>query len=132
MQHRCINKTIKINSSRLVKELNTFKYLPQTQKVQAEKGQHDDAIMATCLAIYVRDSVLRDIPMGAPVPKELTQPLQSLSYEEIKREILEGAPKDIFKDEEKNSLFSNDEEVLPGVAFEFKRKLHSLLNEFGW
>lgn len=134
LQHRCMSGRIKINSRRLVKELFTFIYNAQTHKVEAAKGEHDDAIMATCLAIFVRDSVLRDIPIGAAVPKELTAPMTSLSYEEIKKEIMEGAPKNIFETDERriNPLFVAEDEIMPGVAFEFRRKLHSLLNEFGW
>jgi hypothetical protein len=72
--------------------------------------------------------------MGATVPKELTDPLKSLSYEEIKKEILEGAPRDFFEENNriKDSLHVSDEEIMTGVAFDFRRKLDTLLKEFGW
>lgn len=134
LQQRCINDTIKVNSKRLVQEVNTFVHNPQTGKIGAVKGEHDDAVMATAIALYVRDSMLRDLPIGTTVPKELTDPLKSASYEEIKREILEGAPHDFFEDNErlKDSLHISDEEIMTGVAFDLRRRLDSLLKEFGW
>jgi hypothetical protein len=134
LQQRCINGTIKLNSRRLVQEITTFVHNPQTGKIGATKGEHDDAVMATAIALFVRDRVLRDLPMGASIPKELTDPLKSASYEEIKKEILEGAPRDFFEENErlKDSLHVSDEEIMTGVAFDFRRKLDSLLKEFGW
>jgi hypothetical protein len=136
LQQRCINGTIKINSKRLVQEINTFVHNPQTGKIGAVKGEHDDAIMAVAISLFVRDSVLRDLPMGSSVPRELTEPLKSASYAEIKKEILDGAPRDFFdtttSNRKENSLFVADEEIMAGVAFDFRRKLDSLLKEFGW
>jgi len=134
LQQRCINGTIKINSRRLVQEITTFVHSPQTGKIGANKGEHDDAVMSTAIALFVRDSILRDLPLGTSVPKELTDPLKSASYEEIKKEILEGAPRDFFEENErlKDSLHISDEEIMTGVAFDFRRKLDSLLKEFGW
>jgi hypothetical protein len=134
LQQRCINGTIKINSRRLVQEITTFVHNPQTGKIGATKGEHDDAVMATAIALFIRDSVIRDLPMGAVIPKELTDPLKSASYEEIKKEILSGAPQDFFEENErlKDSLHVADEEIMTGVAFDFRRKLDSLLKEFGW
>lgn len=134
LQQRCINETVKLNSKRLIQEINTFVHHPQTGKIGAVKGEHDDAIMATALALYVRDTMLRELPMGAGVPKELTEPLKSATYEEIKKEILEGAPRDFFEENNrlKDTLHVTDEELMTGVAFDFRRKLDSLLKEFGW
>ncbi len=133
-QQRCINEVVKINSRRLVQEITTFVHSPQTGKIAAQKGEHDDSIMATAIALFVRDSVLRDLPIGTAIPKELTDPLKSASYEEIKKEILEGAPRDFFEENErlKNSLHVGNDEVMTGVAFDFRRKMDSLLKEFGW
>ena len=30
---------------------------------QAQKGKHDDAIMAMCIGLYVRDSLIREVPI---------------------------------------------------------------------
>jgi hypothetical protein len=133
MQHRLMNATIRINSRRFVKELNTFIYNAQTQKAEAQKGKHDDAIIAICLALFVRDSVLRDIPMGAEVPKELASPFKTSVYEEIKREIMEGSPKDLLSDSTNDPILIPDEDdILAGVVFNFRRRHDKLLKEFGW
>lgn len=134
MQHRLMNGTIRINSRRFVTELTTFIYNAQTRKAEpSPKGKHDDAIMALCFAIYVRDSVMRDIPMGAEIPKELASPFKTSVYEEIKREILEGAPQDLISLETHDPiLIPDDDDILAGVVFNFRRKHDKLLKEFGW
>jgi hypothetical protein len=133
MQHRLMNGTIRINSRRFVKELNTFIYNAQTQKAEAQKGKHDDAIISICLALYVRDSVLRDIPMGAEIPKELASPFKTSVYEEIKREIMEGSPKDLISEVSNDPILIPDEDdILAGVVFNFRRRHDKLLKEFGW
>jgi hypothetical protein len=48
---RLINKSIIVKSKRFVKELGTFIYNKQTKRAEAEKGYHDDAIMAMSLAL---------------------------------------------------------------------------------
>jgi hypothetical protein len=133
LQHRLMNQTLRVNSRRFVKELGTFIYNPQTQKAEAQKNKHDDTIMAMCVALYVRDSQMRDIPMGAEVPSDLAQPFQSVIYEEIRKELLEGAPMDLLDDSTDDPILLPDQEdILPGVVFNFRRRYDKLLKEFGW
>jgi hypothetical protein len=63
MQNRLMNGTVRTNSHRLVNELKTFIYSPQKKRAEAIKGKHDDAIMALCLALYVRDERIRGLPL---------------------------------------------------------------------
>ncbi len=132
MQHRLMNGTIRINSSRFVRELNTFIFNPSTQKAQARKGFHDDAIMAVALLLYVRDTILRQIPMGADVPQELVSPFKTLVYEEIKKEIMEGVEENLIEAAPVDPVFSVEDEMMTGVAFNFRRKYEKLIKEFGW
>jgi hypothetical protein len=132
LQNRLLNQTVRINSMRFVMELQTFEYNPVTRKAEAQKGKHDDAIMSMCIALYVRDSMLRDIPMGAEVPKEITSTLKSQVYEEIKRELMEGKPEDFLMDEEIDLLASEKDFFMPGVIFNIERRNDKLLKEFGW
>lgn len=132
LQNRLLNQTVRINSARFVIELQTFEYNPITRKAQAQKGKHDDAILSMCIALHIRDSMLRDIPMGAEIPKEITATLKAQVYEEIKRELLEGKPEDLFSDEEIDLLAPDKNSVLPGVMFDLKRNNDSLLREFGF
>jgi len=131
LQHRLINSSVRINSSRFVRELGTFIFNPQTKRAEALKGHHDDAIMAMCMALFVRDGLLRDIPMGAEVPKEITATFKTEIYEEIKRELQQGAPQD-FIEEPTDLLAPDKDDILPGVMFNYQRKYDKLLREFGW
>jgi hypothetical protein len=134
LQNKLINKTLKVNSKRFVHELKTFIYNSSSKRAEAQKGKHDDAIMAMCLAIGVRDSQIRDIPVGAEVPKELTQIFTSQVYEEIKQEILKGSPEDWIEDETKDPiLLPEEKDILPGIMFDTDPRPNSkLLKEFGW
>lgn len=132
LQNRLLNQTVRINSMRFVMELQTFEYNPVTRKAEAQKGKHDDAIMSMCMALYVRDSMLRDIPMGAEIPKEITATLKAQVYEEIKRELMEGRPEDFLMDEDIDLLAPDKDTVMPGVIFNIERRNDRLLKEFGW
>ena len=132
LQNRLLNQTVRINSLRFVMELQTFEYNPKTKKAEAQKGKHDDAIMAMCMALNVRDSMLRDIPMGAEIPKEITATLKAQVYEEIKRELMEGKPEDFLMDQEIDLLAPDKDSVMPGVIFNIERRNDRLLREFGW
>jgi hypothetical protein len=123
--------TLRINSRRLVRELKTLEYNPTTKRAEAQKGKHDDAIMALAMALWVRDQIMRDIPMGADVPAEVMDTFKSQTYEDIKREILEGAPKN-WIEEEPDFLAGERGDILPGVIFNYKRRYDALLKEFGW
>lgn len=131
LQNRLLNQTVRINSIRFVTELQTFEYNPTTRKAQAQKGKHDDAIIAMCMALHVRDIILRDIPMGAETPKEITATLKSEVYEEIKRELMEGRPEDLLIEDDLDLLADNNS-IMPGIMFGNQRKNHKLLQEFGW
>lgn len=132
LQNRLLNETVRINSVRFAMELQTFEYNPVTKKAEAQKGKHDDAIMAMCLALYTRDSMIRDIPMGAEIPREVTATLKTQVYEEIKRELLEGRPEDLLSDIEVDLLASDKDTILPAVMFNLERRNDKILREFGW
>lgn len=133
LQHRLTNRTVKINSKRIVRELKTFIYHPIRKKAEAIKGKHDDAIMAISMALYVRDAQMRGIPVGAEVPEEMVQIFKSDIYEEIKQEILEGAPEDWVTEETEDPILAPDpESFLPGISYVPKRRHDKLLKEFGW
>lgn len=132
LQNRLMNETVRVNSLRFTNELGTFEYNPVSKKAQAQKGKHDDAIMSMCIALYVRDSMLRDIPMGAEVPQEILSSLKTQVYEEIKRELLEGKPEDLLAEEDIDILGVDKDTILPGVVFDNRRRGDKLLREFGW
>ena len=86
--------------------------------------------MATCFVLYIRDSMLRDMPIGPVVSNEFTEATKSVDYEQIKKEIMEGVENDMFEDYRK--IISTLDEEQAGAAYEFRRRSETLLREFGW
>jgi len=130
LQNKVINRSILINSIRLVSELQTFEYNPVTKKAQAQKGKHDDAIMAISIALYARESLSRDIPLGAEVPKENINLIKSEIYEEIKKE-LEECKIEGFEEEEIDILAPEMDSTYTPISH-FQRKNDNIIKEFGW
>jgi hypothetical protein len=126
LQHRLTNGTAKINSTRFVNELKTFIFSPQKKRAEAVKGKHDDAIMALSMALFIRDESVRGLPVGGDT-EDMMKMLKNNSFEEIKKEILEGGVENWFNKEEESIEFSID-----AVDFEIKRKNDKILKEFGW
>ena len=130
LQNKLMNQQIKINSIRFVNELGTFEYNPTTKKAQAQKGKHDDAIMSMCIALYIRDTLNQDIPLGASVDVSRIDKVNNQIYEEIKKELMEGKPEEILQISS-SSLF-DEEDIYNSEGFTFRRKNENLLREFGW
>jgi hypothetical protein len=123
MQSRLMNGSVRLNSQRLVGELKTFIYSPQKKRAEAIKGKHDDAIMALCLALYVRDERMRGLPVSSDV-SDIGLPLKKSPYEDIKREVMEGGNVG-WLDLKESDTFSIGEGEVP-------RKNDAILKEFGW
>lgn len=133
LQNRLIDNTMRVNSIRFVSELHTFEYNPATRKAEAQRGQHDDAIMAMSMALYIRDKMVRNIPMGAEIPSELINTFKMDTWEEIKRDLMEGIPEDwLAEDAEEDILDPDKDSIMPGVFLSPKRKNDSILKEFMW
>ena len=132
LQNRLTNQTVRINSARFVSELQTFEYNKVTRKAQAQKGKHDDSIMAMCIALYVRDSLLRDLPMGAERPKESIQIVKNQVYEEIKKQLMEGSPEDLLSSEDIDLLAPEKDSFYGGYTYIPERKFDKLFREFGF
>lgn len=131
LQQKLLNGTLKVNSCRFVQELHTFIFNPITKKPQAQRGKHDDAIMAFSFALYARDEQSRGMPIGAEVPEEALQIFKSEVYEEIKNEILNS---DHFEDflnepEEEKPFWLSDNYIITNKT---TRKADAVLKEFGW
>jgi hypothetical protein len=137
LQNRLLSGMLVVNSCRLVEELKTFNYNPRTKRAEAQRGKHDDAIMAMSVALCVRDQLLHDMPVGVEIPEETTQIFKSEIYEQIRQEILRGAEEDILFEEEadERGLFSFNESGAEGdeAGFVlFRRRYDQLLKEFSW
>jgi hypothetical protein len=125
IQTRLMTGTMSVHSRRLAHEIEHFIYNITTKKPEAASGYHDDAIIATCLALYARDLQMRSSPIGAgSVPEELTERYKAEVYEDIKRELAKGLENSwVNKNEESNE----DKHFIPK-----KRPFDSILKEFGW
>lgn len=135
MQSKLLGKTMSIKSLRLVEELKHFVYNKQTKRIEAQKGYHDDAIMAMALAIHVRDGIVRTVPAAADVPEEFTDEFKTRIFQDIRNELEKGAPQEWLRPvSQTRDLLesSNDEESLQNMMFRARRKFDSLLKEFGW
>jgi phage FluMu gp28-like protein len=123
MQNRLMNGTVRINSHRLVNELKTFIYSPQKKRAEAIKGKHDDAIMALCLALYVRDERIRGLPLNIEYAEQSIL-AKNAPMDDIKKEILDGGVSDWFEIRSGDG-FSTEER-------QDSRKNSPILKEFGW
>lgn len=131
LQRRLINRGIKINSKRLVNELDTFIYNPNTKRAEAIKGKHDDAVMALSIGLYVRDLHSRGIQVGTDAPQEMIRSLKAEAYEDIKRELLRGTDSEWKENEESDSIISDSEDDVP-MYINVRRKHAAILKEFNW
>lgn len=134
LQQRLLNGTIRINSCRFTTELHTFIFNAISKKPEAQRGKHDDAIMALSMALYVRDVQMRGIPVGAEIPDEMMQIFKSEAYQEIRNEIYgDDSLEDFLDMEDANDMHTSDlESGFFNPNPKLKRKFNALLLEFGW
>lgn len=131
MQTCLMNDLVNLKSNRIVRELRTFRWDKAKQKAIADKGKHDDLVMALAIALYVSDVLNREMPIGvktsAHVISEVFNP-ENLSFAQIK----EALERDLDGDfaENKEELV----ELLPKVMFDTKglRANDKLLRSWGW
>ena len=129
MQTRLIAHSMAIRSRRFVKELKGFIFNAQTKRAEASKGFHDDAIMAMCLALYVRGASNRNVPIGYE-DEDMTEAFKAEIYEEIKRELSKDAPSYINIDD--MDLLEDANKDMSSISYGNKRKNNAILKEFGW
>jgi len=126
-QSRLLNKSLKVRSRRLLREMKTFEYNPATKKAEAAKGKHDDAIMSLAIALHVRNEIMRDNPLGAPSNGSGTK-VDGL--EDIRNELKNGLDnyiKDFIVEQEKSP-----EDYEQELLLSMYRKNDKILKEFGW
>lgn len=130
----CVNANIlKIQSRRLVRELKTFIFSRVKKRAEAQKGKHDDLVMALALALFIREEQVRRVPvMAETIADNLNEAFETNLYDRIKKAILEDAPRDYLSVDDDYTRFKDEKEVLPGVIFGVKRPYDKLLKEFGW
>lgn len=119
-----LQKTMKINSIRMLNEMKTFEYNATTKKPEAHKGKHDDAIMAFSIALYVMNSQGKNLPAGYDGGKKTRT---SSLIHDIKNELNETKETSIFDSEDENPKTPEMQELI-----ELYRPNHAIMKEFGW
>lgn len=126
-QSRVINKSLKIKSIRLIKELNTFEYNTQTRKAQAAKGKHDDAVMAMALAVHARTELVREAPIAIDGNSKDSKVSGLYDIRNELKSALDNYIKDYVVKKEKTP-----EEYEQELISQMYRKNDRILKEFGW
>ena len=122
-QTAILQKSIKINSIRLLQEMKCFEYNNTTKKPEAQKGKHDDAIMALAMCLYVMSMLNKNQPAGFDGKKTTTINI----LDDIKSEI-----RDNIKSNIKLKFSRPNEDLEQKELIKFYRPKDSLLIEFGW
>ena len=140
MQNYLENNLARINSSRLLRELETFRLHKDKKRFEAERGHHDDLIMSLAVALHVRDKYLREVPAGADVPDNMADPAMNYNCEQVRREIEDTSPYDWMTgkpddDDELGDIGNGSwdlEDILPGIIMPYTRPNEALYREFGF
>lgn len=122
-QTAILQKSIKINSIRLLQEMKCFEYNNTTKKPEAQKGKHDDAIMALAMCLYVMSMLNKNQPAGFDGKKTTTINI----LDDIKSEI-----RDNIKSNIKLKFSRPNEDLEQKELIKIYRPKDSLLKEFGW
>ena len=70
---------LKINSKRVVTELLTFIINPDTRKIEADKGFHDDLIMALALGAQAFNNIIETTPIERNVTNDVNKEMPLIS-----------------------------------------------------
>lgn len=125
------NRSIKINSSRLVQEMLTFRFNRMTKRAEAEKGHHDDLIMALAIAIFVRDRSVRDVPAGANIIEPIGDMHLNSVFDRIKKQLDTITPTDLISYEKKENYLYESNKLNPLYGIDPNPRLTALLREVG-
>lgn len=129
LKYATSSKTVKINSRRLVRELKTFNFNKSKKRPEAQKGLHDDLIIALALGLFVRDEQVRKTPIGAEAAHtKLDDKFEADLCEQIRRAILDDAPEYYLDEMDKQPVEMN----MAPIINRPKRPMDALLKEFGW
>lgn len=122
-QTAILQKSIKINSFRLLQEMNCFEYNNTTKRPEAQKGKHDDAIMALSMCLYVMNMQNKHQPAGFDNKKASSITI----LDDIKNEIRQNIKNNI-----KLKFSRPNEDLEQKELISIYRPKHSMLKEFGW
>lgn len=116
------NEIAIINSTRLINEIQTFEFNRNTGKAEARSGRHDDLIMSFAIGLFVRNTVINEMPIGASseIDTENFKPTFNTNEDNILN----------LQDDEFGEVFSQD--PISNIKHETYQDEEDLLKEFGW
>lgn len=124
------NKHVKIRSSRIFHEIQTFEYNARTQRAEARYGRHDDLIMSMAMGLFVRNTIINELPIGVNDDYELDidefEPTFDPKHERILK-LQDGDEEDVDWLKQ-----SNVSEPIEFMDWYDDNDEESLLKEFGW
>jgi hypothetical protein len=136
LQTSLIHEYITVNSPRFVRELKTFEYSKTKKRAEARKGKHDDLIMAMAILLGIKDSWVRDMPIGAEplvtTPKISKQEIFLKIKAEIEGGLIEDLLKQLENEDDDKSPDVQDAELVGRSMIPRYRPHDALLREFGW
>lgn len=123
------NEHVKIRSSRLFHEIQTFEYHARTGKAQARSGRHDDLIMAMAIGLFVRNTIINELPIGVNDEYELGEDDFQPTFDPKHENILK-----IQDVESENAEWLTNSNIQDPIGFmdDHDDDEEALLKEFGW
>ncbi len=122
---------VKIRSSRVLHEIQTFEFNKRSRKAEARPGRHDDLIMAMAIGLFTRNTIINTLPIGVGDDYGLEDPEFEPTFDPKYEQILKmqnGNNKD--GGETIDQYFSDKSDAIEIVdAYEDEE---DLLKEFGW
>ncbi len=126
---RLLNRSMVIRSRRLIKELTGFQWNSKTKRPEAAKGYHDDAIIALCMALFVRENLIQVKSIDVNIGEEkYTESYRAEILEEIKKELDRDSPENLLKSLDLLDTYTQDNRD----SLLRKRPYDAILREFGW
>jgi len=120
------NKHVKINSSRLLHEIQTFEFNANSGRAEARSGRHDDLVMSMATGLFARSSIINEMPLGMMDEYQFEEggiePTFDSSHEKILTPMFEESVRESYKSGQYDLIdfmTDNDDE-------------ESMLKEFGW
>ena len=87
--------------------------------------------MALCLALYARDSRIRQVPMGIGESEDdYKEKFKAEIYDEIRQELAKATPDEMFDPDELELLRGGFD--ITGYNSDYARAHDKLIREFGW
>jgi len=121
---------VKIRSSRVLHEIQTFEFNKRTRKAEARPGRHDDLIMAMAIGLFTRNTIINTLPIGIGDEYGLDSDEFEPTFDPQYQQILKMHDKDDPTGGMIDQYFSNQPDAVE-IMDDYEDE-EMLLKEFGW